>query len=223
MSIGYRPKGSDGPIYNPERDYAYITPTLMRSAIERLDANDIPDDIKTWKQDNEISEAEIVAVSEALARAQRDFVNAADPVESFEQALRRRDFYDVRYPVRQFLFASIGEVFCAAWFVAVREVSKIGADSPAARGMSEFTAAVHKFVNRVLPGSYNLEPYVLQLRNDVLETQCALLFKECRALQQEIHTLKESHKVVPTIVVPPPSTIVKLIKPILSLFGIPLK
>ena len=39
-NIGYRPKGDSGPLYNPERDYAYITPTLMRQAIEKLDAND---------------------------------------------------------------------------------------------------------------------------------------------------------------------------------------
>lgn len=189
MSIGYRPKGSDGPLYHPERDYAYITPTLMRSAIERLDAQDLPDELKRWKQENNITEIETIAAAEALARAQRDFVNAADPVESFEQALLRRDFNDIRLPVRQFLFAAIGEVFCAAWFLAVREVSKIGTSPSAERQMAEFAAAVHKFAANVIGPAYRVDAETVQLRNDVLQTQVAFLLKERAALQKQISQL----------------------------------
>ena len=109
MNIGFRPKGESGPLYHPDRDYAYITPTLMRIAVERLDGKDLSDEAKAWKEEHKITEEEIAAVVEAIARAQRDFVNGGDPVDTLEQSLSRRDFYAVRYPVRQFLFANIGE------------------------------------------------------------------------------------------------------------------
>ena len=113
--IGYRQKGDAGPLYNPERDYAYITPTLMRAAIESLDVpNDAFPADKEWRIAQEITPEELAAAAESVARAQRDFVNANDPVTSFSQALMRHGFYEQRTVVRQLLFATIGEVFCAA-------------------------------------------------------------------------------------------------------------
>lgn len=214
MSIGYRPKGGDGPLYHPDRDYAYITPTLMRTAIERLDAQDLPEELKQWKQEHKITEAEIVAAAEALARAQRDFVNAADPVASFEQALLRRDFYDLRLPVRQFLFATLGEVFCAAWFVAVRDVSKVGTGSAAESEMTEFAVAVHKFATNVLPGKNCADLQTLQLRNDLLQTRFNLLLEAHNKLKQELH--KAVTPAPNPIPLPPPSTWVKLGKAIVK-------
>jgi hypothetical protein len=131
-------------MYNPERDYAYITPTLMRIAIENLDAHE-PAEKVDWRVDNNISQAEIAKIAEALALAQADFVNAADPVDSFETALERHGFFNFGYATRQFLFAAIGEVFCAAWFAAVREVSTVGEEAEAAADMARFTAAVRLF------------------------------------------------------------------------------
>lgn len=216
MSIGYRPKGGDGPLYHPERDYAYITPTLMRSAIEKLDAQDLPAEIKSWKQDNNITEAEIVAAAESLARAQRDFVNASDPVESLEHALLRRDFYDSRLCVRQFLLATIGEVFCAAWFTAVREVSKIGVESPAERGMAEFSAAVHRFATSAAPGSKCLDLATLQLRNDLLQTQISMLIQEHKRLKTELHKLNNPPLVIPA---PSPATVNTIGAALVKLFN----
>jgi len=173
MAIGYRPKGESGPAYHPDRDYAYTTPTIMKLAIERMDSAALPEEVAEWKKTNAITEAETIAVVEALARAQRDFVNAADPVSSFEHALRRRDFYDVRYPVRQFLFASIGEVFCAAWFHAVREVTRVAEHSPAAPAMADFMAAVSVFASRAGQPAPPVDATVaqLQLTNDVLQSR----------------------------------------------------
>lgn len=188
MTIGYRPKGESGPAYHPDRDYAYVTPTLMKSAIERLDDKALSEEASAWKSENNISEAEIIAVVDALARAQRDFINAADPVTSFEQALARRDFFDVRYPVRQFLFAAMGEVFCAAWFKAVREVSKVGEPSPAEPAMADFSAAVQAFVRK--PGCPSLEGAVaiaqLQMRADVLQARNNALYAQLQKLAQQL-------------------------------------
>lgn len=143
--IGYRRKGDNTPHYHPERDYAYITPTLMRAAIEKLDAHDPPERAR-WRLDRGVSQLEIVKLAETLAKAQSDFVNSADPVKSFDAALDRHGFFDFNYDVRQYMFSTIGEVFCAAWFTAVREVSVVNEESPVAVDMARFTTAVREFV-----------------------------------------------------------------------------
>lgn len=185
--IGYRRKGDNGPMYNPERDYAYITPTLMRIAIEYLEVNE-PKEKVDWRNAQQISSEEINTAVVALANAQRDFVNAADPVKSFEQALTRHDFYNCRYPVRQFVFAVIGEVFCAAWFSAVREVSLVGEESPAQADMARFCAAVREFVNREKGTTHDASFMVEHMRmyQDVLQAQIQKLLAELKTRNAEL-------------------------------------
>jgi hypothetical protein len=182
--IGYRPHGSDGPLYSPERDYAYITPTLMRQAIEHMESPEMG----WWREQHNISAQEIVTVVDALAKAQRDFVNGADPVKTFEQALARYGFYETSPAVQQLLFASIGVVFCAAWFLGVREVSVIGEESPAQNDMARFAAAVRDFAERVGRPLYSAEYLAerLQFRNDVLQTRINMLGEELRNLRDEL-------------------------------------
>jgi hypothetical protein len=186
-SIGYRNKGDTGPMYNPERDYAYITPTLMRVAIERLETNE-SQEVKAWLERLQITSDEINAAVSALANAQRDFVNGADPVASFEQALFRHNFYNCRFEVRQFLFATLGEVFCAAWFVAVREVSLVGEESPAHTDMARFCAAVREFVNKTKGVTHDASFMAEHLRmyQDVLNTRIKKLMADVLAQNDAI-------------------------------------
>jgi hypothetical protein len=144
MTIGFKMKDAPGPHYHPERDFAYITPTLMKQAIENMSAP--PDsEYEEWKKANNVTEAEIVLAAEALADAQTDFVNAADPVTSLAQALARRKFFDLPLPVRLYMLAMIGEVMVGAWFKAVREVTQVGEESPAQNEMCRFSSAVREF------------------------------------------------------------------------------
>lgn len=188
--IGYRRKGDSGPLYNPERDYAYITPTLMRQAIEKLDANDDVDRSR-WRAEQNISDAEVVEIAEALAAAQRDFVNAADPVTSFEAALQRHNFFNFRYCVRQYLWAAIGEVFCAAWFTAVREVSVVGQESPAQTDMARFAATVREFANKNKSAIYdaNFMAEHLRMENEILRGRERDLLEAYKKRTTEVHTL----------------------------------
>ena len=49
MSVtGFRPQGATGPKYNPERDFAYITGTLLKAAIENLDIKALTPEQKNW-------------------------------------------------------------------------------------------------------------------------------------------------------------------------------
>jgi hypothetical protein len=189
-SIGYKKKGDQGPLYNPERDYAYITPTLMRIAIENLD-----NAIRENEADG-VTADEVVKIAECLANAQRDFVNAADPVTSFEQALRRHGFFAFRLKVQQLLFATIGEVFCAAWFTAVREVSVVGEESPAGEDMARFTAVVREFAAHNKKPWYNAEYMAEHIRmlNDVLQARVNELGAQLVATQKELHDLQREMK-----------------------------
>ena len=187
-SIGYRQKGDNGPLYNPERDYAYITPTLMTRAIENLDLAALSPEATEWYEANNIKDTDVVKIAEALAAAQRDFVNAADPVSSFEQALARRNFVEFSYALRQALFASIGEVCCAAWFLAVREVSVVGEESPAQANMARFSSAVKVFAEATGAPTYDADfaAEQLRMRNDVLQTRLNLLYKELEAAREKL-------------------------------------
>lgn len=190
--IGYRRKGDTGPLYHPERDYAYITPTLLRTAIERLEANE-PEEWFAWRQEQKITQEEILRIAEALAEAQRDFVNAADPVASFEAALTRHGFSDCRFVVRQYLFAAIGEVCCAAWFRAVREVSVVGDESPAQNDMARFTATVREFVNKHRSSVYDVAFLAenLRMRNDVLRAREQEIAKQFHEQSVELIRCRE--------------------------------
>jgi len=188
--IGYRKRGETGPLYNPERDFAYITPTLMVTAIENMEAPEK----QAIRAELNITEDEIVLAAESLAQAQRDFVNSSDPVQSLDQALARRNFYDLRPVVQHFLFASIGEIFLAAWFKAVREVSNVGEDSPAANDMARFAASVSEFVRKQGAPVYAPDTTAdcLRLRVDVLQTRLATMFKEVQRLTEELSAVKNS-------------------------------
>lgn len=193
--IGYRLKSDSGPMYNPERDYAYITPTLMRQAIEKLDANDDVDRSR-WRSEQNITEAEIASIAEALASAQRDFVNGADPVMSFDAALNRHNFFNFRYCVRQYLWAAVGEIFCAAWFTAVREVSIVGQESPAQTDMARFVAAVREFANKNKSATYdvNFTAEHLRMVNDTLRARERDLLEAYKKKSSEASQLQLENK-----------------------------
>lgn len=192
-AIGYRQKGDNGPLYNPERDYAYITPTLMRTAIERLEVN-LSEEQVAWKQAHNITPEEISAAVIALAEAQRDFVNSADPVSDFLSALYRHNFMACRQEVRQFVFSVIGEVFCAAWFTAVREVSAINEESPAQPDMARFTAAVRSFVNTNRGSTYDAFASVENMRmlNDTLRGRVKSLMLALHDCQDKMRQCEEA-------------------------------
>lgn len=188
-SIGYRQKGQDGALYNPERDFAYITPTLMARAVSNMEcAYNMDNEVRSWCDAANVSKADMAKIAEALALAQRDFVNSADPVSSFEQALRRRNFFDFPYQLRQYLFASIGESLCAAWFVAVREVSTIGEESPAQNNMARFAAVVNDFVARANCNdpAVSTTAEILRYRNDVLQTRLNVVYNELQAVKEKL-------------------------------------
>ncbi len=148
---GYRPKGADGPMYAPERDIAYITPTLMRAAIDMLDVSNRAPDTQEWIELCGIEESELDAAIVRFAEAQQYYVSNSNPVNSITEALQRTKFFEIRPAVRMVLLASIGEALSGAWFTAVRDVTNINEDAPVQREMVEFAEAAYNFSVRGKP------------------------------------------------------------------------
>jgi hypothetical protein len=185
MTINFRRQGENGPMYNPERDYAYITPSLLVTAINNLETQDLP--AGCTKED-------VVGITSALAQAQRNFVNGAEPVASLRAALEKHGFYAFPETLQQALFAAIGEVICGAWFTAVREVSVVGEDSPASNDMARFSAAVREFAARANATKFadpDATAEKLQMRNDVLQTRINELGRQILLLQKELASAKK--------------------------------
>lgn len=195
-SVGYRKKGEAGPMYHPDRDYAYITPELMCGAIDRfVTAMDNFPEEQAWCTEHGITPEQLSAAAVAFAQAQKDFVNAANPVASFDAALMRHGFKAFRLPVRQFLFATFGFIFCAAWFKAVRDVSIVGEESPAQEGIASFAAAAREFANQCgVSNLPNIDPEVLWMQRDVLIRQVSDLQEEVGRLQEHIVALTQTQK-----------------------------
>jgi hypothetical protein len=177
MSItGFGPAGQ--PKYHPERDYAYITGSLLKAAIENLHADaQVPSEIADWCRDNNVTDEELTLAVAGLADAQFEFVKAYDPVKTLDEALARYGFEKLRLPVRMLLFSEIGRVMVAAWFHAVREVSNVGMESPAQGDMARFATAARLFCQKHGAPSFDANTILDRLRfeNDTLRTQIAEL------------------------------------------------
>lgn len=179
MTLNFRRQGETGPMYNPERDYAYITPAIFCAAITNLERQELPEGC---------TKDDLVGITTALANAQRNFVNAAAPVASLEEALTKHGFYDFPAALQHALFAAIGYVICGAWFKAVREVSIVGEESPASNDMARFSATVREFAGRVdakhIDPDYTVER--ITMLNDVLQARINQLGSHILLLQQEL-------------------------------------
>lgn len=140
-ATGIRPKGSDGPMYHPERDLAYITPTLMANAIGTLVLDSMRPELQAFAKSSCISQESLNTAVESFAKAQQLYVSTTDRVESAKEALEMTGFYQLPLSLRMLLMAALGETVAGAWFVAVRDVTRTDQDSPAITQMAEMLAA----------------------------------------------------------------------------------
>jgi hypothetical protein len=142
-TTGMRPKGSDGPLYHPERDLAYITPTLMANAMGTLVLDSMRPELKDFAQSSCISQESLNKAVESFAKAQQLYVSTEKRVESAKEALELTGFYHLPLNLRMLLTSAIGEAVAGAWFVSVRDVTRVDQDSPAITQMAEMLAAAN--------------------------------------------------------------------------------
>lgn len=155
MPMGFRPQGSDGPIYSPQRDLAYITPTILRSAMERLDPTNWTAQQRAYFDAVGLSGEELGTAIDKLAESQRFFVESADVMDYLE-ALRHGGFAFCVPVAQDVVLAAIGQAVVAAWFHAVREVTRLGDVPFTAEGTSQYMANARWIAQKL--GVRPLEP-----------------------------------------------------------------
>lgn len=129
MPVNMRPPGAAGPMYAPERDLAYIAPTLLRAAIVSLDPPNILPSLRAYMDQHGVTDADLAKAINAIAEAQTLFVGTLD-VRSPYDALQAAGFLDLSGAIQGVVLAAFGRVLLGAWFQAVRDTTHIE-DAPA--------------------------------------------------------------------------------------------
>lgn len=197
---GFRPRGSDGPMYSPERDLAYLTPSLMAGSLQRLAEENWTPELRNWLEAAEIDTALLGETIDRLAEGQATFVSADPSPESPYAALLHAGFFTMPYLAQRAVFAALGEGLVGAWFLAVRDVTNIMEDSPAKREIAEFVAAAQA-VSAAL-GHHKLLPQdELKVKYLELKTQLAIANQKlaahdrnAQAITVAAHTLSQTAK-----------------------------
>lgn len=156
MPMGFRPQGGDGPMYSPQRDLAYITPTIMQGAMARLDEQNWTANQREYFESVGLTAQALGQAVEALAESQRFFVEASDTLDYLE-ALRHGGFTLCAPVAQDVVLAAVGQALVAAWFHGVREVTRLGDVPFSAEGTSMYMAYAKWVAERL--GVRPLEPH----------------------------------------------------------------
>lgn len=194
--LSIRPRGGDGPMYAPERDLAYITPTLMAAAMRTLEPGYQDDELVRYCQQYGISDDVLGTAVERMAEAQHNFVSAFD-VLTPAQALNLADFTELPYSVRNVVFAAFGRALVGAWFQAVRDVTHIGEVPRAAGELADYYAVATLVSGKLLdrpPVDATRHVAVIEQLKMQVDANGAKLSRQADALMQLRATLSSLTK-----------------------------
>ena len=131
MVIQYRRKesraGSRDPMYNPERDIAYLGPPMLSQACSALDEQWWEPWFQQYCKDNDITETKLAEGSPMLARACNKIIQAENPVKALEE----EGFADLHPAIQLAYYAKIGQCFLANVWAGVKDVSAADDEPPA--------------------------------------------------------------------------------------------
>jgi hypothetical protein len=191
MTSGYRPKGSKGPMYHPERDIAYIGPTLMRTAMGQLLLEKMPESRRMFAEQNGVTQEHINAAVSAFAEAQSDFVSVTESVQSPYEALQRRGFFEHPPVALLLLYAAVGEVLGGAWFQTVRDVTYLNEDSPAGQEIANLLYAARTMADKDPTGE---DLPVSAYGSRIIELQRQLENRDAKLAELELELKVAKHK-----------------------------
>lgn len=178
-----RPRGSDGPLYNPQRDLAYIYAPAMREALRALDKVNWTPELQVTIALLGITEEDISVAVGKLTEAHRYFVGD-DTVQAPVDALNKVGWYDVKPGARYLIYGRLGEVMLGGFFIALRDVTSPGQGALQGKEICDLVAAGKLVMER---GSGAAEPTTL----DNVTEELASLYLQLDALQQAArNTLK---------------------------------
>jgi len=152
LNMNIRPKNQpDAMPYNPQRDLANIYLPAMREAVVGLDRVNWEEYFSGWAEAVGITDEHLGEGVRLLAEAHRLFVG--DPtIKNARDALRRVGFFDLPTPVRILIFERFGEVITGGFFVAIRDVTRMGDVPPQLNDIADFVAVTRSIAREY--GSY---------------------------------------------------------------------
>lgn len=145
----FRPKGDPtASPYAPQRDLANIFLPMLRETFASLDAANWNDFFKELFESRGITEEDLGKIVPKFAEAYRLFIRdrtVDSPMKAFEQA----GLTDEADPVKYALFCRLGEVVTGGFFIALRDVTMQGHESPCASDMASMLAAGRELAHRL--------------------------------------------------------------------------
>ncbi len=134
-----RPKGAgeDAVFYCPQRDIAYCYAPFMKEALQGLRPPFWPEGMQEVSEKLGATEADMLEGVKALMRAHLQFTNVPD-IPDAATALRNAGWFDLPPVVRVMIYYRMGEVLLGGFFVALRDVSKMGEVSPQGADIADF-------------------------------------------------------------------------------------
>lgn len=185
----FRPKGSTGPMYNPQRDLAYCYMPALEEAVKGLTVEAAPSWLKDIAVEAEVTEDTLASAVQTLLNAHELFITDLAIREPAE-ALEKSGFLYLPPAVRILLLYRLGEVLMGGFFVAIRDVTRYGELPPDEVGLERGVAA-GRVISEALAGVKHVRPE--QSLAIELETARALAEKhESRAerLEAELRCTK---------------------------------
>lgn len=183
-----RPKGDPSAApYAPQRDLANIFLPMMRETFASLDAENWNDFFRELFVARGITEDGLGTIVPKFAEAYRLFIRDRE-VDSPAEAFARAGVTEEDDVIKYALFCRLGEVVTGGFFVALRDVTMQGHESPCATDMASMLAAGRELAVR-LDGriaSYEVGEY---------ETAIAGLEEKLRVIQQ-LQTLLEHAQLI---------------------------
>lgn len=124
------------PHYAPDRDFAYVGPSLWGEAMIAIDEQLESPQFKEWCAHYNVTLADIEQGAKLIAES------AYQMDKPCMQVLEESGFFNLKPPVQAFFFTKLGQVTFAAIHCGVRDVSP--KDSPIPASIVEFQKMIHE-------------------------------------------------------------------------------
>jgi hypothetical protein len=147
--LQYSQRDGDSRKYAPNRDIAYVFPQLITEAIRGLDDETLwQGGIKDYLKFRNITVADIGEAAQTFAQGIALFTKYG--YDSPREALGQSGFFDTPEAAQDAIMMRIGQVVAGAFFVAIRDVTPMGGQTPVSRDIDSMIHIAGMFASGLL-------------------------------------------------------------------------
>lgn len=189
-----RPKDSNGPMYSPQRDLAYIYAPAVTEALQALDEANWTPEMRDLLAQMGVTEEMIGLAAKDLSQAHQLLINV-DGIDSAHDALTQAGWYNHPASVRSVIYARMGEVIMGGFLIAIRDISRYGEESAQTRQIADLVAAGRMVLERSLQPSVPRDEdkqlkQILSLQAEL--ATCRIALSKARDLEKATYMLAQS-------------------------------